>query len=64
MTPDFPPKYRRGEGIKVKGPPFGSPSVARSAFRWADQELSACMTSPNNSQVSLLKRDSWTAWIG
>ena len=25
---------------------------------------SACMTSPNSSQVSPLKRESWTAWIG
>ena len=29
-----------------------------------DQLLSACMTSPNSSQVSPLKRCSWTAWIG
>ena len=28
------------------------------------QVLSACMTSPNRSQVSPLKRASWTAWIG
>ena len=28
------------------------------------QVLSACMTSPNSSQVSPLKRESWTAWIG
>ena len=26
--------------------------------------LSACMTSPNSSHVSALKRASWTAWIG
>src|SRR5690242_6890626 len=29
-----------------------------------DQLLSACMTSPNKSQLSPLKRASWTAWIG
>ena len=28
------------------------------------QLLSACMTSPNSSQLSPLKRESWTAWIG
>ena len=29
-----------------------------------DQLLSADMTSPNSSQVSPLKRASWTAWMG
>ena len=29
-----------------------------------DQVLSLCMTSPNSSQVSPLKRDSWKAWTG
>jgi len=29
-----------------------------------DQVLSLCITSPNSSQVSPLKRDSCTAWTG
>jgi MFS family permease len=35
-----------------------------AALRDSDQELSLCITSPNSSQVSPLKRDIWTAWTG
>jgi hypothetical protein len=48
---------------KATGDPAGGLSFPTHS-ETGDQELSLCITSPNSSQVSPLKRDIWTAWTG
>ena len=55
ITATPPPKTGEGD--------FGFRDFASDSPS-GDQVLSLCITSPNSSQVSPLKRDSCTAWTG